>query len=177
MIRGKGLFARAPIHRGEIIFKVDDSNILTEEEHMALLEDLDHCDYLPDGTIVLLPEPQCRINHSCDPNSYVFTVGRVRYNIAMRDIEEGEEITHDYAIDGISDYVLDCQCGSARCRGTHRLEFFSIPVERQLEYLPYLSHWFAQSHPNWIARLLVKHVPAGAKGYGSTAKNELTKRA
>jgi len=158
-IKGKGLFATTRIRRGQIIFKVDDSHVLTDEEHEALPHEPDHCDYLPDGTVVLLPEPQCRINHSCDPNSYVYSVGRDRYEVAMRDIPAGDEITCDYAIDGISDYVLDCHCGSSVCRGTHKLDFFAIPEERQLEYLPYLSLWFAQSQWDKLSALLAKHCP------------------
>lgn len=97
-IKGKGLFSTTPIRRGQLIFKVDDSHVLTDEEYKTIPDEPDHCDYLPDGTVVLLPEPQCRINHSCNPNSYVYSVNRDRYVIAMQDIRRGEEITHDYAI-------------------------------------------------------------------------------
>ena len=158
-IKGKGLFATTRIRRGQVIFKVDDSHVLTDEEYKALPNEPDHCDYLPDGTVVLLPEPQCRINHSCDPNSCVYSVGRERYAMATRDIPEGDEITHDYAIDGTSNYVIDCGCGSPLCRGKHKLDFFSLPEERQLEYLQYLSPWFAKSHMDKLSALLAKHCP------------------
>ena len=37
--------------------------------------------------------------------------------VAMRDIEAGEELTHDWATTDDSDFELPCQCGSPRCRG------------------------------------------------------------
>ena len=59
-----------------------------------------------------------RINHSCEPN--VGVVGNVVI-VAKRQIEVGEELTLDYATFIVDpDFEMDCQCGSARCRGTVR---------------------------------------------------------
>jgi hypothetical protein len=72
------------------------------------------------------------INHSCDPNCESEVVdGRV-YIVALRDIEPGEELTYDYALEpgeeippsGALPYA--CRCGSPRCRGT-MLELKSEP--------------------------------------------------
>lgn len=54
-------------------------------------------------------------NHSCDPN--IAVQGQIVF-VAMRDIDAGEELTHDWATTDDLDYVMDCRCGSARCRGT-----------------------------------------------------------
>ncbi len=53
-------------------------------------------------------------NHSCDPNLGVR--GQVVF-VALRDIDPGEELTHDWAMTDDDDYTLPCRCGSGRCRG------------------------------------------------------------
>ena len=63
------------------------------------------------------------INHSCQPNCESDVVdGRV-YITAIRDIEPGEELTYDYALELEDDppgsnVHYACRCGSPRCRGT-----------------------------------------------------------
>ena len=68
-VHGVGVFATQPIARGEIIHKIDDSRIVDEDHPIRedLGEDLKHCDYLPDGTTVLMQKPAGRFNHSCNP--------------------------------------------------------------------------------------------------------------
>ena len=54
-------------------------------------------------------------NHSCDGNTYVDIIrGRI-WLIAEQTIEEGEEITFDYRLQGEELYA--CICGTAHCRG------------------------------------------------------------
>lgn len=53
-------------------------------------------------------------NHSCDPN--IGVRGQIVF-VAMRDIEPGEELTHDWATTDDDDYELECRCGSEKCRG------------------------------------------------------------
>jgi hypothetical protein len=36
----------------------------------------------------------------------------------MKDIDVGEELTHDWATADDFDYELECNCGTSRCRGT-----------------------------------------------------------
>ena len=55
------------------------------------------------------------INHSCDAN--VGFQGNVTY-VAVRDIDAGEELCHDYAMARVEPYRLDCLCGTDVCRGT-----------------------------------------------------------
>lgn len=64
------------------------------------------------------------INHSCDPNcEAIEEEGRVFIH-AMRDIEPGEELSYDYALE-IDEPITEktmkeyaCLCGSPNCRGT-----------------------------------------------------------
>lgn len=64
------------------------------------------------------------INHSCDPNCEAFEEkGRI-FIYARRDIEPGEELSYDYALE-IDEPItkksmgeFECLCGSRSCRGT-----------------------------------------------------------
>ena len=54
-------------------------------------------------------------NHSCEPN--IGLQGQIVY-VAMRDIDAGEELTHDWATTDDLSYEMACRCGSQSCRGT-----------------------------------------------------------
>jgi len=156
-IKGKGVFATDVIGRGQVIFAIDDSFVIDEDnsDHRQFIgAEPDHCDYLADGTVVLMQEPECYINHSCDPNVYIYAVGGNRFVLAMHTIAAGEELAFDYAINIVNGDWLDCRCGAANCRGRHRPDFFLLPNSRQLEYLPYLETEFAQMHTEKILALL-----------------------
>lgn len=75
--------------------------------------------------------------------------GRVR----PRDIAAGEEITHDYCINGFGDTVWQCNCGSARCRRTIHSDFFRLPRELQIEYLPYLTDLYGEVYREQVEKL------------------------
>ena len=53
-------------------------------------------------------------NHSCSPN--IAIQGQIVF-VAMRRINVGEELTHDWATTDDSEYTLKCNCGSPECRG------------------------------------------------------------
>lgn len=52
-------------------------------------------------------------NHSCDPN--IGVQGQIVF-VAMRDIQPGEELTHDWATTDDDDYEMECNCGASGCR-------------------------------------------------------------
>src|SRR3954470_8949152 len=52
-------------------------------------------------------------NHSCEPN--IGVRGQIVF-VAMRDIEAGEELTHDWATTDDDDYTTECNCGALACR-------------------------------------------------------------
>jgi hypothetical protein len=151
------VFAVTAIAKGEVILHIDDSIVVRRDDPVLsklIGGEPDPCDYLPDGTIILMQEPERYINHSCDPNVYIYTLDKDRFVVGMRDIAGGEELTFDYAIDVVGGDWLDCLCGSPKCRGGHRPDFFLLPVAKQLEYLPYLSTGFVQAHRERVLRLL-----------------------
>ena len=155
-IHGTGVSAVQPIPRGEVVLKMDDSRIVDEEYPLReeIGENPDHQDWLPDGTTVLQGEPERYINHSCDPNVFVYSVDRSRFVLAVRDIQTGEEITYEYAINAVGGIVWRCSCGAETCRRIHRYGFFDLPTSLQLEYLPILDPWFAREHEDRIVALL-----------------------
>jgi uncharacterized protein len=54
-------------------------------------------------------------NHSCDP--HIGVQGELMF-VAMRPIQPGEEVTHDWATTDDEAYAIPCHCGAANCRGT-----------------------------------------------------------
>ncbi len=143
-IEGKGVFAKKDIKKGEMILDIDDTHVISDESTLTQYQKDYECDWLEDGKVILLQTPEKHINHSCDPNTYTKTIDGIRKVIAMRDIQSGEEITADYALNGYYDSDTPCHCGSKNCRGTLSPNFFKLPKQRQLEYLPYLDEWFVK---------------------------------
>ena len=112
-----------------------------------------HCDYLAGGKVVHMQLPERHINSSCDPDTFVKTIDGVRYVVARRAVKVGEELTADYIIDCHGGIVWQCNCGTARCRGTIVSSFFELPLELQLEYLPLLNDWFIEEHREKVEAL------------------------
>jgi uncharacterized protein len=146
-IEGLGLFAARPFRAGERVRRVNVVREITADA--PLREDLgeraDHCDY-PDGKVVLIGFPDRRINHCCDPNAYLLYEGAACFVVARRAIAAGDEITCDYSLNLTGGSAWPCHCGSPRCRGTTRGDFFALPVALQREYLPLLAPWFVTRH-------------------------------
>lgn len=147
-IHGLGSFARRNILQGERIFATDESRVVTPENPLDPDKgEFDHnCDRLAGGKVVLLSFPGGHVNHCRNPNAYVKYVDGVRGTYARKDIPAGEEITHDYCINSSGDTTWQCVCGSARCRKTIHSDFFHLPLELQLEYLPLLTGWYVAEH-------------------------------
>ena len=59
---------------------------------------------------------------------------------AMRDVEAGEELTHDWAMTDDDSYEMTCRCGAAACRGVVTGQDWRRP-ELQQRYGEYMS-WY-----------------------------------
>ena len=154
-IHGLGVFAARAFAEGETVLLMDDSRVVDEEHPLRpeLGEYAHHCDYLEGGKVVLQGWPERHINSSCDPSAYARRRGGESVVVARRRIRAGEEITCDYIIDCHGGEVWQCNCGSARCRGTIVSSFFELPLARQLEYLPLLNEWFVGEHGEEVEAL------------------------
>jgi hypothetical protein len=120
-IHGKGLFAKDEINQGEVV-AVKGGYILPTSAWTELERELGPAEIQIAEDLFVAPISQDErdgsmlyINHSCDPNCAI--QGQIVF-VAMRNIEAGEELSHDWATTDDMDYVLECNCGSSECRGT-----------------------------------------------------------
>lgn len=154
-VEGKGVFATEPVGRGDTVLVLDTSRVVNEEHPLRPEEDEqeDHLAYLAGDKVVLLPEPERHLNHSCDPNAYLHTVDDEVMVVARRQIQAGQEVTIDYLINTHGGSSWRCRCGSDRCRGQLETSFFELPTSFQCEYLPLLEAWFIEEHREEIEQL------------------------
>lgn len=150
--RGLGLFAAMDIREGERICCVDLRGLerYTPEELECLVAqhpelDGDHPNYVGHGKYIIDYSPASYMNHSCDPNCYFKMASIGVYDVfAVRDIAEGEDLTHDYTANAVDQFagqgtwVMDCRCGSENCRKQVTGDFFEMPREWQVQFYPHL---------------------------------------
>ena len=86
-IHGKGLFAACKIKRGDLIGTI---------KYNPVKEDGPYVLWINDNTGVQVDCDLKYINHNAEPNACYFEDLEV---IALKDIHEGEEITHNYGDD------------------------------------------------------------------------------
>lgn len=121
-IKGKGLFAKRDIKKGEIVFVKGGHIVKSLKEMMKLEKRLGEYSLQIDDDFYLCPKTKEEvtstaifINHSCEPN--VGPDGQITF-VALRNIKAGEELCHDYAMTTNRNYKLACNCGSRSCRKT-----------------------------------------------------------
>lgn len=86
-------------------------------------------------------EPGDSINHSCDPNCGMRNATSV---VTMRNIDEGEELTFDYAMSDASDYdEFECNCNTELCRGIVRADDWKLEPLRH-RYAGYFSPYITR---------------------------------
>ena len=145
-IKGKGVFATINIKKDEHMFHID-SNLLPSytleeiDKNPKLKANSDHSDYVGHARYVIDFSPSSYMNHSCDPNCYVkMKTIAIKDVYALRDIDRGEELTHDYTLTSVDQFAgmgywaEDCKCGSENCRGIFTGDFFKLPNDIQLKF-------------------------------------------
>jgi len=116
---GFGVFATAFIPKGTIVYIKDPLEIEISDDDPRLLDHdsrkiIERYSYVePTGTRVLSWDLAKYMNHSCDPNSISTGYG---FEIALRDIQAGEQITDEYGLLNI-ERNMPCGCGAKTCRG------------------------------------------------------------
>jgi len=111
-IHGKGVFASRNFKRGELVVDYGLSKVLTKSEVDELpLNDKQFVERRKDGKFFFHHSPARFVNHSCESNTIATDSG----NVAVKDIQEGEEITSSYS-DGVTGINVPCKCGSRNCR-------------------------------------------------------------
>src|SRR5215472_1911713 len=144
-IQGRGLFAIAPISAGELVC-VKGGYIYRGETLRAMgpwyqAAEIPIGDDLFIGPVTEDEREGSMIfsNHSCDPN--IGVQGQIVF-VAMRNIERGEELTHDWATTDDDDSRMQCHCGAAGCRGLVTGKDWQ-KQELQEKYRGYFS-WYLQ---------------------------------
>lgn len=119
---GYGVFATELIPRGTVTWVRDPFDQRFDAGRMAALDPmlrraLDRYAYRDlDGAYVLCWDHARYNNHSCRPACR--TIGD--FDLAVRDIAAGEEVTIDYAAINVPE-ELECECGDRDCRGVIRI--------------------------------------------------------
>lgn len=94
-IEGYGVFAKRAFKAEETVLTWHPTR-LTEQELLAVPNDQKrYINKLADGTLVLMNVPERYVNSSNVPNTKMVKDG----DVAIRDIQEGEEITSNYDFD------------------------------------------------------------------------------
>ena len=115
---GHGVFATAFIPAGTITYVRDDLDIVIQPDDPRLAQEdyfriIDTWAYRePNGEFVLGWDISRYVNHSCDANTLSTGYG---FEIAIRDILPGEQITDDYGLLNI-DTDMSCGCRTDKCR-------------------------------------------------------------
>jgi hypothetical protein len=172
---GKGLFAKAPIKKGEIVWK--DENCFQTDEVLTF-EEIErkelksrlvflHFSYQVGENLwsgvsdIAEAEKDAShfYNHSCDPNTWFIDEVTME---ARRDIPAGEEITFDYgthyAFEWPEDirkiafpHTIKCLCGSKKCRGKVTTSDWKLPELREIyhkRWIPFIQKWIDEEQAN-----------------------------
>ncbi len=115
---GVGIFATSFIPKGTLVYVQDALEIelspsefeVLDEPLKSMAEKYSFID--PRGYRILSWDTAKYVNHSCDPNTMSAGYG---FEIALRDIKPGEEITDEYGLFNLQ-YDIECLCGSRECR-------------------------------------------------------------
>lgn len=115
---GYGVFATRRLEMGTIVYARDGLEIeippghqlLQDERYAGIIEKYSYIE--PSGDRVLSWDISRFVNHSCAPNILSTGYG---FEIAIRDIEVGEEVCDDYGLLNI-ERPMPCLCGASECR-------------------------------------------------------------
>jgi hypothetical protein len=117
---GYGVFATRFIPKGTFTWVFDPLDQVIPQAKMnrvppPLQQALDKYSYFSGrGDRILCWDHSRFVNHSCNPTSLA---PGFDLEIAVRDIEEGEQVTEDYGSLNL-ETPFPCACGSRNCRGT-----------------------------------------------------------
>jgi len=119
---GYGVFATQFIPRGTIIYAQDALEVRVPPEEFINLNSqcrsiVDKYSFIgPSGDRILSWDFAKYVNHRCDCNTISTGWG---FEIALEDIQEGEEITDDYGLFNL-EYDMPVLCACENCRGVIR---------------------------------------------------------
>ncbi|MGA8542146.1 MAG: SET domain-containing protein-lysine N-methyltransferase [Thermoplasmata archaeon] len=159
-IHGRGVLTKKAFLQDDLVLEIDDSDPVLDRGKLTPEEEIFIDVFVAvDGTLktTWMKSPEKFINHSCEPNSYVRTDMRtgVRRTWALKDLQAGDELTWDYALNIWEEWVgpVPCHCGAKNCRRIIRGNYFTLPREVQRRYLPFLDEPFQRRFTEKIRSL------------------------
>jgi hypothetical protein len=124
--KGYGVFATAFIPKGTITYVKDELDLVFSADHPLVLDPryraiVDRYSYVDgSGQYILSWDHAKYVNHCCFPNTLTTGYG---FEIAIRDINPGDEITDDYGVFTVQHEMEMC-CVRKGCRKIVRHEDF-----------------------------------------------------
>lgn len=122
--KGRGVFAKKEIAKGTIIsdylgkvIKTADYDLELDKQGLYLMYFSDQASIYPDLT---KPGPHL-INHSCDPNCWMYIYKGHTLFFALRTINPEEELTISYLLSPDENNTHICKCDSKFCTGNMHL--------------------------------------------------------
>jgi uncharacterized protein len=145
-IHGRGLFAIEPISKGEIVC-IKGGHIFNREALEQVAQSIGPAEIQITDDLFIGPLTEVEregsmifSNHSCEPN--IGVRGQIVF-VAMRDIQAGEELTHDWAMTDDDAYEMECRCGTRSCRKIITGQDWRRR-ELQHKYAGYISWYLAE---------------------------------
>ncbi len=114
---GLGLYALAPFKKGEFVIEYKGKKIptpLAENITTKYLFEIDE-KWTIDGSDRKYANESRYMNHSCNPNCESDTVDDRVIISAIKNIEEGEELTFDYGKEYFDEFIKPMGCKCASC--------------------------------------------------------------
>jgi hypothetical protein len=151
-IHGQGLVAVEVIPEGSVVWRLDERHQVLSYEALCLLpSDIQALTYQAGDKFILAQDDGQYMNHCCDPNCW--WSGDVTL-VARRNIQQGEEVTYDYASCEIDPRLRGdwlCNCAAAHCR--RRVTAFDcLFSDFQMLHQGHLPSWvmvFIDAFENW----------------------------
>jgi SET domain-containing protein len=119
-IHGQGVFAAQAVKQGTRILEYTGEKISRQEATARVAQGNVYVFFFDprydiDGNT---PQNIARyINHSCEPNCESDIIADRLWIIALRDIQEGEELSYDYGYELEGYEQRPCRCGAKNCCG------------------------------------------------------------
>lgn len=149
---GYGVFATAHIPKGTILYVKDYLDIEISEDEFSKFDDnyksiIEKYSYIDEkGKRIVSWDHAKYVNHKCDCNSMSTGYG---FEIAIKDIARGEEITDEYGLFNIP-FPIPVNCGCLQCRGTvFSTDIYRFHEEWDSLVISALSHVKEVTQPLW----------------------------
>src|SRR5215475_6038343 len=134
-LHGAGVYTTTPIKKSTLILEYTGPRLTAKEcEGMYADTEVTYLFAMDDENVIIDGFGMAAfVNHACDPNCETDQIDDRIWIIALRDIEQGEELTYDYNLfDGDPGEKAPCYCGMKGCR---RTMFSEEEITRQKKIL------------------------------------------